>query len=110
MAKTAAAQKVASSSAVGERYLLRLYVTGPTSNSARAVINARRLCEEHLKGRYDLQILNVADNIKAALKDQIVAAPTLIKLSPPPVKRFIGDMTNTKRLMKGLNVYDEDGH
>jgi len=109
MAK-AAAQKAESPPVVGERYLLRLYVTGPTSNSARAVINARRLCEEHLKGRYDLQILNVADNIKAALKDQIVAAPTLIKLSPPPVKRFIGDMTNTKRLMKGLNVNDEDGH
>ncbi len=109
MAK-AAAHKVDSPRVVGERYLLRLYVTGPTSNSARAVINARRLCEDHLKGRYDLQILNVADNIKAALKDQIVAAPTLIKLSPPPIKRFIGDMTNTERLMKGLNVNDEDGH
>jgi circadian clock protein KaiB len=86
-------------------YLLRLYVTGPSSVSARAVVNARRVCEEHLKGRYQLEIMNVADNIDQATRDQVVAAPTLIKFSPPPLKRFIGDMSNADRLMKGLDVY-----
>jgi len=85
-------------------YLLRLYVTGPSSVSARAVVNARRICEAHLQGRYQLEILNVADNVAMATKDQIVAAPTLIKLAPLPLKRFIGDMSNTERLIQGLDV------
>jgi circadian clock protein KaiB len=85
-------------------YVLRLYVTGPSSVSARAVVNARRVCEEHLKGRYQLEIMNVADNIEAAMRDQVIAAPTLIKFSPPPLRRFIGDMSNPERLMKGLDV------
>jgi circadian clock protein KaiB len=86
------------------QYLLRLYVTGPSSVSARAVVNARRICEAHLQGRYQLEILNVADNVAMATKDQIVAAPTLIKLAPLPLKRFIGDMSNTERLIQGLDV------
>jgi circadian clock protein KaiB len=99
-----AAQWVKEPDAVGDRYVFRLYVAGPTSKSARAVINCRRLCEDHLKGRYDLEILNVSEHIQKALKDQVIAAPTLIRLSPPPVRRFIGDMTNTARLVKGFNV------
>lgn len=86
-------------------YQLRLYVTGPSSVSARAVVNARRVFEDHLKGRYHLEILNVSDNVVMAARDQVVAAPTLIKLAPPPLKRFIGDMSNTERLVKGLDVY-----
>ena len=85
-------------------YILRLYVTGPSSVSARAVVNARRVCEEHLKGRYRLEIMNVAEHIDAAMRDQVIAAPTLIKFSPPPLRRFIGDMSNVERLMKGLDV------
>jgi len=87
-----------------EKYVLRLYVTGPSSISARAVVNARRICESHLKGRYQLEIINVAENVARAIDDQVVAAPTLLKLSPPPVKRFIGDMSDTERVVKGLNV------
>lgn len=86
-------------------YLLRLYVTGPSSISVRAIVNARRVCEQHLKGRYRLEIVNVAENIAMATRDQIVAAPTLIKFAPPPLKRFIGDMSNAERLVKGLDVH-----
>jgi circadian clock protein KaiB len=106
--KKAVDKPTASTAAVagkGEIYVLRLYITGPSSISARAVVNARRVCDDHLKGRYQLEILNVADNVSMATADQVIAAPTLIKLSPPPVRRFIGDMSNSERLMKGLDVY-----
>jgi circadian clock protein KaiB len=86
------------------RYRLRLYVSGPTPLSARAVVNARRLFDEHLKGRYELEIIDIADNVAAAIQDQVVAAPTLVKLSPAPVRRFIGDMSNSGRILKGLDV------
>jgi circadian clock protein KaiB len=102
--KSAPTAKAPTEEGVAGLYVLRLYVTGPSSVSARAVVNARRVCEEHLKGRYQLEIMNVADNIEAATRDQVIAAPTLIKFSPPPLKRFIGDMSNAERLMKGLDV------
>ena len=91
-------------------YILRLYVTGPTSVSARAVVNARQICEAHLRGRYQLEILNVADNVALATKDQVIAAPTLIRLAPLPLKRFIGDMSNTERLIQGLDVSPSTTH
>ncbi|HTE39513.1 MAG TPA: circadian clock KaiB family protein [Steroidobacteraceae bacterium] len=87
-----------------DQYVLRLYITGPTSVSARAIVNARRVCDANLKGRYRLEVLNVADHVSMATADQVIAAPTLIKLLPLPVKRFIGDMSNTERLIKGLDV------
>lgn len=94
----------AGESAAPAIYVLRLYVTGPSSVSARAVVNARKVCEDHLKGRYQLEILDVSENIDLAMRDQIIAAPTLIKFAPPPLRRFIGDMSNAESLMKGLNV------
>ncbi|MEO7336651.1 MAG: circadian clock KaiB family protein [Caldimonas sp.] len=90
-------------------FVLRLYVSEATPASARAVVNARRLCEEHLKGRYRLQILDIVDNVALAIEDQIVAAPTLIKISPPPLRRFIGDMSNVGRILSGLNVVPASG-
>jgi circadian clock protein KaiB len=89
---------------LGFRYRLRLYVSGPTPLSARAVVNARRLFDEHLKGRYELEIIDIADNVASAIEDQVVAAPTLVKLSPAPVRRFIGDMSNAGRILRGLDV------
>jgi circadian clock protein KaiB len=89
---------------VSERYLLRLYVTGSTHNSARAIANTRRICEEHLLGRYDLEIIDInheADRLKA---DQIIAAPTLVKTLPAPLRRFIGDMSQTERILVGLDL------
>lgn len=87
-----------------EHYVLRLYVSGATALSARAVVNARKICDAHLKGRYKLEVLDIADNIALAVKDQIVAAPTLVKLAPAPLRRFIGDMSNVEGLLERLGV------
>ena len=87
-----------------ENYILRLYVSGATALSARAVVNARKICDDHLQGRYRLEVLDIADNIAMAMKDQIVAAPTLIKLAPAPLRRFIGDMSNVEGLLERLGV------
>ena len=75
-----------------------------TALSARAVVNARKICDDHLKGRYQLEILDIADNVAMAMKDQIVAAPTLVKSSPAPLRRFIGDMSNVKNFLERLGV------
>lgn len=83
---------------------LRLYVCGATPKSSTAVVNTRRFCETHLIGRYELEILEIADHIRQAREDQIVAAPSLLKLTPLPVRRFIGDMSNVEHLLKALNV------
>ncbi|MGQ0697687.1 MAG: circadian clock KaiB family protein [Panacagrimonas sp.] len=85
-------------------YQFRLYVSGATPASSRAVVNTRRICEEHLKGRYDLQILSIAENVEMAAADQIVAAPTLIKSAPLPLRRFIGDMSRVDRILHGLDL------
>ena len=85
-------------------YIFRLYVSGATALSARAVVNARKICDDHLKGRYQLEILDIADNVEMAMKDQIVAAPTLVKLAPAPLRRFIGDMSNVKGLLERLGL------
>ena len=85
-------------------YELRLYVSGATPVSSRAIVNLRRFCEEHLKGRYRLEILDISDCVAKATADQIVAAPTLLKLAPAPVRRLIGDMSDTPRMLSGLSV------
>jgi circadian clock protein KaiB len=88
----------------GERYVLRLYVTGTTPRSASAVVNVRRICDEHLSGRYDLEVIDVLRNPDKAVEGQILAAPTLVKYLPLPVRRFIGDMSRTERLLAGLGL------
>jgi circadian clock protein KaiB len=85
-------------------YVLRLYVTDATPKSARAIVNARRLLEEYLPGRYSLEILNIAEHVAQATADQIVCAPTLLRLAPPPARRIIGDMSDVARVLRGLDV------
>lgn len=85
-------------------YVLRLYVTGTTPHSTRAIINIRKICEEHLHGRYDLEVINIAQDSRLAAGEQIIAAPTLIKKLPLPLRRFIGDMSNTERILLGLDL------
>ena len=85
-------------------YLLRLYVTDATPKSARAIVNARRILEEHLHGKYSLEILNIAEHVGQATADQIICAPTLLRLAPPPARRIIGDMSDVARVLKGLDV------
>lgn len=86
------------------RYILRLYVTGPTVQSNRAIVNTRRICEEHLRGRYDLEVVDICQHPELARTDQIIAAPTLVKQQPLPVRRFVGDMSRTDRLLAGLGL------
>ena len=85
-------------------YVLRLYVTDATPKSARAIVNARRILEEHLHGKYSLEILNIAEHVAQATADQSICAPTLLRLAPPPARRIIGDMSDVARVLKGLDV------
>ena len=86
------------------RYVLRLYVTGMTRNSERAIVNIRKICEDHLQGRYDLEIVDITQHQMLAEGEQIIAAPTLIKKLPLPLRRFIGDMSQTERILLGLDL------
>jgi circadian clock protein KaiB len=86
------------------RYVLRLYITGSTPRSARAISNIRKICEEHLEGRYDLEIVDISLHPTLAAGEQIIAAPTLIKMLPLPLRRFIGDMSHTERILVGLDL------
>ena len=90
--------------AVAGPYVFRLYVSGATPASARAVVNARRVFETHLPGRYRLEILEIGDHVGQATADQVVATPTLVKLAPPPLRRFIGDLSNVERLLSSLHL------
>jgi len=100
-----AAFEAAAAAAPGTaHYVLRLYVTGSTRNSTRAIVNIRKICEEHLQGRYELQIVDISQHPTLAEGEQIIAAPTLIKKLPLPLRRFIGDMSQTERILLGLDL------
>jgi circadian clock protein KaiB len=88
------------------RYVLRLYVTGSTPHSRRAITNIRELCEKYLGGRYDLEVIDISQNPALAEGEQIIAAPTLIKSLPLPLRRFIGDMSHTERILLGLDLHE----
>ena len=83
---------------------MRLYVTGASARSTRAITNLRKLCDEYLPGRYDLKVVDVYQQPELAREGQIIAAPTLIRTLPLPLRRFIGDMSNTASLLKGLEI------
>ncbi|MCW3052907.1 MAG: thiol-disulfide isomerase [Chthonomonadales bacterium] len=87
-----------------QTYRLRLYVTGTTPRSIRAIANLRNICEEYLPERYDLEVIDLYQQPHLAAGDQVVAAPTLIKLFPSPLKRIIGDMSNTAQVLVGLDL------
>ena len=84
--------------------MLRLWVSAAAPLSARAVVNTRAFCEAHMPGRYELEILSIADNVERAANDEVLAAPTLLRVWPLPVRRFIGDMSNPDRLLDGLDL------
>ena len=87
-----------------EKYVLRLYVTGMTPLSARAIANVKKTCEEHLQGRYELEVVDLYQQPQLAQGEQIIAVPTLIKKLPLPLRRIIGDMSKTERLLVGLDL------
>src|SRR5215217_5868199 len=83
-------------------YELKLFVTGATTNSVRAIGHIRAICESYLQGNYSLEIIDVYQQRELAEIEQIIALPLLVKLSPPPYKRMIGDMSDTAKVLKGL--------
>lgn len=86
------------------RYKLRLFVTGSTPRSIRAIANMRKICEESLHGRYDLEVIDVYENPDATRELQIVATPTLVKILPEPLRRIIGDLSDKEKVLAGLNL------
>jgi circadian clock protein KaiB len=92
-----------------EHFVLRLYVTGSTVRSSQSVANIRSLCEEYLSGHYDLEVIDIYQQPNAAEKDQIIAAPTLIKELPFPFKRLIGDLSSRDKVLVGLDLAAKDG-
>jgi len=90
-------------------YILRLYVAGQTPKSLDAIINIKRICEENLKGRYELEVIDLYQQPQLAQGDQIIAVPTLIKKLPSPLRRLIGDMSNTERVLVGLDIKKKTG-
>lgn len=86
------------------RYVLRLYVAGDTIKSETALTNLRKICERHLKGRYEIQVIDLLTNPQLAANEHILAVPTLIRLRPPPSRRLIGDLSNTERVLSGLGI------
>ena len=87
-----------------ERYVLKLYVTGATARSLRAIANVKAICEEHLKGRYQLEVVDVYLRPASLRRDQIVAVPTLIKKLPLPLRLLVGDLSRTEQVLQGLDL------
>jgi circadian clock protein KaiB len=90
------------------RFVLRLYIAGLTPRSVAAIASVKKTCEEHLQGRYELEVVNLYDQPTLAKGEQIIAAPTLIKRLPLPLRRLIGDMADTKKLLVGLDLREKD--
>jgi circadian clock protein KaiB len=87
-----------------EAYILRLYVTGLTPRSTLAIANVRRICDVHLAGRYELEVIDLYQQPRLAKGEQIIAAPTLIKTLPLPLRRLIGDMSDTEKVLIGMDL------
>jgi circadian clock protein KaiB len=87
-----------------ETWTLRLYVAGQTPRSLAAFANLKQICEQHLAGRYTIEVIDLVENPQLARGDQILAIPTLVRRLPPPIKKIIGDLSNTERVLVGLDV------
>ena len=87
-----------------DAYLLRLYVAGQTPKSVLALRNLKAICETHLRGRYDIEVVDLLVNPQLAQGDQILALPTLVRRLPEPIKKIIGDLSNTERVLVGLDL------
>jgi circadian clock protein KaiB len=87
-----------------KKWNLRLYVAGQTPKSVTALANLKRICDEHMNGEYSVEVIDLMENPQLARRDQIVAIPTLVRELPSPLKRIIGDLSNTERVLVGLDV------
>jgi circadian clock protein KaiB len=90
--------------AASSRYVLRLYVAGTSPKSVNAITNIKKICEENLQGHYELEVIDLYQQPQLAQGEQIIAVPTLIRKLPPPLHRIIGDMSNTERVLVGLDI------
>lgn len=89
------------------KYLLKLYITGQTARSVRALSNLRYICEKELEDQYELVVIDVLERPQLAEDEKIIATPTLIKALPPPVRRIIGDLSNQEKVLLGLDILPE---
>src|SRR5215468_6185729 len=87
-----------------DEQILRLYIAGQTPKSIKAFANLKRICEEHMPGRYRIEVIDLVQNPQLAAGDQILAVPTLVRRLPEPVRRIIGDLSHTERVLVGLDV------
>ena len=92
-----------------DKFLLKLYVAGETPRSKAALANLRRLCDEHLPGQYELEVIDLIQHPKLARTDQILAIPTLVRSLPTPIARIIGDLSDTEQVLMGLNIQRKAG-
>jgi circadian clock protein KaiB len=97
-------KKAVDSPPTAEIWILRLYVAGQTPKSLTAFANLKKICEDHLAGKYRIEIVDLIKHPKLAKGDQILAIPTLVRQLPPPVKKLIGDLANTERVLVGLDI------
>jgi circadian clock protein KaiB len=97
-------RRITVSSDADECYQLRLYVAGQTPKSIQAFANLKKICEEHLKGKYQIEVIDLLENPQLARGDQILAIPTLVRKLPPPIRKIIGDLSNTQRVLVGLDL------
>jgi len=88
----------------GEKYLLRLYVSGVTARSRRSIMNINAVCKENLQGQYDLEVIDIHQKPSLAMDEQIIATPTLIKMLPLPLRRIVGDLSNRDGVLLGLDI------
>jgi circadian clock protein KaiB len=95
---------IASASAANNEYVLRLYVSGQTPRSVLAIENMRRICAEYLSQHYTLEVIDIYQHPEACQQQQIIAVPTLIKVLPHPLRRIIGDLSNTEKVLVGLDL------
>jgi circadian clock protein KaiB len=102
--KRSTERKLAAAEPTTQRYELKLYVAGATAGSLRAIANIKAICEQYLKGRYDLRVVDVYRRPALLRVDQIVAVPTLIKKLPAPVRCMVGDLSRTERVLRGLDL------
>ncbi len=87
-----------------EKYVLRIFISGLTSRSLEAIKNLRKICEEQLEGRYSLEVIDISQQPEVITKENIVATPTLVKELPKPIRRIIGDLSNTDHVIVALNL------
>ncbi|MBV1688250.1 circadian clock KaiB family protein [Novosphingobium sp. G106] len=95
--------------AIPGHYNLRLYVAGQTPKSLSAIANLKSICEEHLAGRYTVEVIDLIESPQLAAGDQILAVPTLVRRLPPPIKRVIGNLSDTERVLVGLDIVPIEG-